>query len=50
MKIIVGDETGLLKIINAETEQIILKLSEQTKDNSMNFIKFFNDEEVINYE
>lgn len=42
MKILVGDETGLIKWVSFEENKIISKFGQQEKESSVNFIEYLN--------
>ena len=48
MKIIVGDETGLIKYVSYEENQVIGRYGTQDKENTINFIEFLNESSEVN--
>ena len=47
MRIITGDETGLIKCLNLEEEKIVCTFGEQKKDNSILNLLFIDSNEVF---
>lgn len=47
MKILVGDETGLIKYVSYEENKIICKFGEQKKDDSINFMEFIDENSEV---
>ena len=47
MKIIVGDETGLIKYVSYEENQVIGRYGTQDKENAINFIEFLNESSEV---
>jgi hypothetical protein len=43
MKILVGDETGLIKLVSYEENQLISVFGNQEKDNEITFIEYLDD-------
>lgn len=46
MKIIVGDETGLLKIVSYEDKKVVDIFGNQEKGNAIKFISFVPEDKV----
>ena len=47
MRIITGDQTGLIKVVNVESGTVEYVLGEQDKDNDLQFLSFVDESEVI---
>lgn len=47
MKILVGDETGLIKYVSYEENRIISKFGSQDKENDINFIEFLQEDNEV---
>ena len=47
MKILVGDETGLIKLVSYEENQLISVFGVQEKDNEILFIEFLDEKNDV---
>lgn len=47
MRIVVGDDTGLLKSISIEEKRLLSTFGEQKESNGVQFINVVNEEEVL---
>ena len=47
MKILVGDETGLIKYVSYEENKVLSKFGIQAKENQINFLEYLDEENEV---